>query len=397
MHELKHINDYYRVWKDRKSMSELELEKRAFRIMGKIAQETARKESFWRLPKVWDEDWRGLSISEITSKRDKNIEKYMRKSRFYKHLVKNPNKFVYGYTSNSLARSEVSDSKLTKGERLPYLVKTKNSLVELKQNVLETSFKPVKAKDLENSNELLSAAIENEKKLHYRMDDFVYDQDLNLKCWKKQKVRESYSHKKQIARTEAGTALSEYEKINSVTKKKKNKLPECIVDLSSLNTDATDTFWSAPYLADMSIKFNYFTELDGVKVARYTIYKPSKEKFQKIAAKYPHIKSFRVFFGTIFISVEDSQIIKFWGSSFPEANMTGRKNDGALASYNATAVREKLSSGIWVTTFLNTVAVANKKGKMKPFSYVVKYKNYRQGTSEVLILDDEDTVAGLRE
>ncbi len=37
---------------------------------------------------------------------------------------------------------------------------------------------------------------------------------------------------------------------------------------------------------------------------------------------------------------------------------------------------------------LNTVAVANKKGKMKPFSYVVKYENYRQGVSDVVILDD---------
>jgi len=388
MHELKHVNDYYRVWKKRRSMTELDLEKRAFQIMGKIARETERKESFWRLPKVWDEDWRELSEREIASKTNKNIEKFMKKSRFYKHLVKNPNKFVYGYTSNSLAQADVSVGKKVKGERLPYLVKTKHSNNKIEQNVQEVSFELAKAKNPHDSNELLAAALKNEKKLYYRMDNFVYDQDLSLQCWKKQRVSESLSQIRQIARTERGKALFENEKVSFVSKKKKLTSPSCILNLESINSDATETFWSAPYLEDMPVKFDYFTELDGVKVARYTVYKPAKAKFDQIAAKYPNIKSFRVFFGTIFVSVKDSQIIKFWGSSFPEAKTTGHSSSGTLASYNATAVRQKLTSGIWVTTKLNTVAVANKKGKMKPFSYVVKYENYRQGTSDVVILDD---------
>ena len=63
-----------------------------------------------------------------------------------------------------------------------------------------------------------------------------------------------------------------------------------------------------------------------------------------------------------------------------------------IASYNATAVREKLTSGIWVTTKVDTVAVANRKGKMKPFNYIVSYKNYRQSVSDVIIFDDEEII-----
>ena len=394
MHELKHVHDYYRVWKKRNSITELDLERRAFKIMGKIARETPAKESLWRLPKVWDEDWRNLSDAEIAMRTDRNIRRFMKNSRFYKHLVRTPNRYVYGYTSNSLAQTEVKKANIGKGERLPYLVKTRNSAVEIEQNVQDISFETAKARDVTDADEILAAALQNERKLHFQMDNFVYDQNLSLKCWKKQRVRESYIHRKQIARTGQGEALFENERITFNSKKKKAKTPSCVLDVGSINSDATETFWSAPYLDQMPVKFNYFTELDGVKVARYTVYKPSPARFDKIAAKYPHIKSFRVFFGTIFVSVEDSQIIKFWGSSFPEAKTTGHKSNEALASYNATAVREKLASGIWVTTLLNTVAVANKKGKMKPFSYVVKYENYRQGVSDVLILDDEDTVAG---
>lgn len=96
-----------------------------------------------------------------------------------------------------------------------------------------------------------------------------------------------------------------------------------------------------------------------------------------------------MFVGTIFVSVEDSQIIKFWGTSFPESEATGYKSAKTFGSYCATAIRQKLTSGIWVTNLLNTVAVTYEKNKLKPFSYVVKYSNYRQGTSDVTILDDD--------
>ncbi len=398
MHELRHVYDFYNVWKTRGGITKAELEKRGFRLMGRIARETPQKESFWRLPTLWSEDWRGLSEKEINSRMESKIVRYMSKSKFYKALIQNPGKDFIGYRDQESQKASSNMAvvgAVGKGARLPYIVKTKQSKVEIAQGIQEIGFEIERAKDQKNPDEILAAALENERSLYYKMDNFVYDQDLRLKCWNKQKVRESYMQTRQVARTVVGKPLFENENIVFESRKKKLTSPSCLLNLESIDTDATETFWAAPYLSEMPIKFVNFTELDGVKVARYTVYKPSVEKFNEIVEKYPFVKPFRVFFGTIFVSVEDSQIVKFWGSSFPENTTTGQTKDGVLASYNATAIRQKLSSGIWVTTRLNTVAVANKKGKMRPFSYVVNYKNYRQATSDVLILDDEETVAGL--
>ena len=398
MHELRHIYDFYNVWKMRGGITKAELEKRGFRLMGKIARETPQKESFWRLPRLWSEDWRELDEKEISNRMEAKIVRYMAKSRFYKNLIKYPSREVIGFKGDKPNRAFSNMAvvgAVGKGARLPYLVKTKQSKDQLAQGIQEISFEIVKAKDQKNSDEILTAALKNEKSLYYKMDNFVYDQDLRLNCWKKQKISERYMQTRQVARTEVGKPLFERENIVFQAKKKKLTSPSCLLNMDSIDTDSTETFWSAPYLDEMPIKFVNFTELDGVKVARYTVYKPSIQKFNEMAAKYPFINPFRVFFGSIFISVEDAQIVKFWGSSFPEAKTTGQTKDGVLASYNATAIRQKLSSGIWVTTKLNTVAVANKKGKMKPFSYTVDYKNYRQAATDVLILDDDETVAGL--
>jgi hypothetical protein len=49
---------------------------------------------------------------------------------------------------------------------------------------------------------------------------------------------------------------------------------------------------------------------------------------------------------------------------------------------------------LWVTVFVGTVAVANIGGNSHPFSYIVRFENYRQSTSDVRILDDEAIEAG---
>ncbi len=395
IHELRHIYDFHRVWKTRAGLTKAELEKRGFRIMGKIAKETPQKESFSRLPRLWKEKWRDLSDAEFAEKMERNIVKYMRKSKFYRHLIREPDKEYIGFRSGTGGKSN-SQLALTdhgKGARLPYLVRTRQLATEIKQNVKEVSFTVQKARDSKNPIELLDTAIKNEQALYHKMDNFVYDQDLELKCWKKDRITESYLRTRQVARIQKGKPLFENELITHRSKKKPGA-PSCLLDMDSISTDTTETFWSAPYLDEMPIKFDYYTELDGVRVARYTVYKPSAQKFNQMAAKYPFINPFRVFFGTIFVSVADSQIIKFWGSSFPESRTTGMSSGGTHASYNATAVRGKLASGLWVTTMLNTVAVAKKEGKMMPFSYIVKYKNYRQGTSDVIILDDDESFAG---
>ena len=397
MHELRHIYDFYNVWKTQGGVTKAELEKRGFRLMGKIARETPQKESFHRLPSLWSEDWRNYGEKEIARRMEAKIVRYMAKSRFYKKLIENPNREVIGFKGRKAGRASSNIAVLGavgKGPRLPYLVKTSQTKKKIDQGIQDISFDISKANDQTNPEKILDAALKNEKSLYYRMDNFVYDQDLSLKCWRKQKVSERYMRTRQVARTDAGQTLFEQQNIVFQAKKKKLRSPSCLPNFDSIDTDTTETFWSAPYLDEMPIKFVHFTELNGIKVARYTVYKPSLKKFNELAKKYPFINPFRVFFGSIFVSVDDSQIIKFWGSSFPEKGTTGRANSNVMASYNATAVRQKLASDVWVTTKLETVAVANKNGKMKPFSYVVNYKNYRQGATEVLILDDDETVAG---
>jgi hypothetical protein len=391
MHELQHIYDYHQLWRDKSAITQAEMERRGFRIMGRIASETVEKESFFRLPKLWDKDWSNLSLKEVEKQRERNITSYMAKSRFYKHLIANPNKFMIGYErTNSTVHSPNPDKiKRTKSGRLPYLVSVRNPKFEAPQKVEELPFVVQKAIDPTNSQQLLETALKNEKNLYYGMDSFVYDQSLNLQCWKKDNVIASLINSMQIARTSRGQSLKNGE---STIFSDEKRMPKCIVDLSSIKTDATETFWSAPYLADMKVKFDYFSELDGKKVARFTVHKPSAAEFEKIAVKYPFVKPFRVFYGTIFVSTEDAQIIKFWGGSYPESKTTGQNSSEVLASYNATAVRQKLTSGIWVTTKIDTVAVANRKGKMRPFSYVVNYENYRQTETDMMILDDDEVV-----
>jgi len=389
MHELRHIFDLYGLWKNKTYMTEAELEKRAFRLVGKINRELPERDRVSGNPNFWEDSWKYLPLYEIERRREEKIEKFMRSSPVYKHLMMNPQKYLVGYLANQTSAETVNANlRENDGERLPNRLKIRQSDSELPQQVKEVSFKLEKAANPTNPDELLRAALKNEKNLYQKMDNFVYDQNLQLQCWKKQKVTENYEMNRLITRTQNGETLFQNE--NVVSSSAKTSLPSCVLDLNAIKSDATETFWSAPYLDEMVIKFNSFAVIDGISVARYTVYEPTADKFNRMASLYPNIKPFRSFVGTIFVSVADSQIIKFWGTSFPESQATGKKPTKTYGSYGTTAVRQKLASGIWVTTLLNAVAVTYQNNKMKPFSYVVKYLNYRQGTTDVKILDDEE-------
>lgn len=391
MHELRHTFDLFMLSKNETTITESELEKRAFRLVGKINQELSDGERASGLPAFWEDDWKNLSPNEIYQKREEKIEKFMRGSSAYKDLLANPQKHLVGYLSNqSVTETETTNSpgEVNDGEKLPNRLIIRQTANQLPQEVKEISFKMEKAVNSKNPDELLRAALINEKNLYNKMDNFVYDQNLHLQCWEKEKVTENYELNRLITRTQNGETLFQDETISSSSTNSTN-LPSCVLDLNTIKSDATETFWSAPYLDQMEIKFNAFEVLDGISVARYTVYEPTDAKFNQIASRYPNIKSFRAFVGTIFISVEDSQIIKFWGTSFPESEATGKQSTRIFGSYGTTAIRQKLVSGIWVTTLLNAVAVTYDKDEMKPFSYVVKYQNYRQGNTDVKILDDE--------
>ena len=390
MHELRHIFDFYTLWKNKTNITEAELEKRAFRIVGKINRESPDDNKFSRLPTFWEDDWKHLSENEIDRKREGKIERFMENSGSYKHSMAAPEKYSVGYLSNQpLPEKEFTyAAKENDGEKLPRRLQIYQTEAVLPQQIKEVSFTMEKALNPKNPDELLRAALVNEKNLYQKMDNFVYDQKLELQCWKKQKVTENYELTRSISRTQNGKALFQ-DKMMFLSSLYSPHPPSCVSDFDTIISDATETFWAAPYLNRMQIKFNYFTVIDGVPVARYTVFEPTIENFNQIAARYPNIKPFRVFVGTIFVSVEDSQIIRFWGTSVPASKAADSSFPKTYGSYCATAIRRKLANGIWVTTLLNTVAVTNEKDRMKPFSYVVKYQNYRQGTTAVAILDDE--------
>ncbi|NNE98081.1 MAG: hypothetical protein HKN25_03570 [Pyrinomonadaceae bacterium] len=431
MHELRHVYDFHRLWRTSSALPEAELEKRGFRIMGRIARETKKKEKLKRLPKVWKDSWRKYEQSVITGKMERTIEKFMRKSRFYKQRLRNPARYMVSFVNrrrayensqmasipngNVTARAnrpatntegQVVDWDLDMPPRLVRRKPRKKRTEPAKENVAVLSAKqqagrlpdPVKvdppktvaepkqpskpvglkrAANKKNSRDLLAAAADNEKYLYYKSGNLAYEQDLQLQCWKKKKVTESYKRTRSIQRGPQGVPTYSDVKSTNIPLNGKTKFPSCLIDFDSIDSDATETFWSAAYLDEMPVKFEYFTKLNGIDVARYTVYKPAAALFKRLEAKYSEMSPFRVFVGTIFISVDDSQIIKFWGSSFPQSKTTGTDSRKNLANYNTTAVRQKLPSGIWMTTTVSTVAVSTKHGKAKPFSYLVKFNNYR--------------------
>ena len=102
MHELRHIFDLYTIWKNKTSITEAELEKRAFRIIGKIYQESPDNERHSGLPTFWEKKWKNLPPSQISQKRDEKIEKFMRNSSVYKHLLVNPESHLIDYSKKTI-------------------------------------------------------------------------------------------------------------------------------------------------------------------------------------------------------------------------------------------------------------------------------------------------------
>lgn len=395
LHELRHVYDFHDTWKNKNVLSSLEVERRAFLLMSKLTEETPEKEKFSGVPKFWKESWRKRSPEEISAKRDAAISKYLRGNKYYRSLAQDQSKQAldFSYLKAAAVKSDnwLFSSKYSKkdGERLPNRPSLPETSNVLPQNIKEASFGLEKPKNTGDANEILRVALSNEKKLYYGMSNFVYEQKLQFQCWRKGKVSASFNENNTVARTESGIAL---------IKPSSLRLPiasaACTPENQSLKTDFTETFWASPALEKMPIKFAGFVNVDGKNLARYTVYQPDAKLFNRLANEFSNIKPFRVFVGTIFVSPEDGQIVKFWGTSFPEDTITGSNEQKVWGSYSVTALRQKLDidNGLWVTVHVGTAAVANAATNPQPFSYTVKFENYRQSTTDVLILDDEETV-----
>lgn len=391
LHELRHVLDFQETWKNKMTMNSMELERRAFLLMSKLTEETPEKEKLSGVPKFWKESWRKMTVDEICRKRASAIEKYLRSNDYYRNQALNPNRQALDFSylksvTKSVDREPANKYEKKDGERLPDRPDLPKTSGVLPQNIRKSGLDLEKPKNQSDPKEILRVALVNEKKLYYGMSNFVYDQKLAFQCWRKGKVSAAFNEDNIIARTDDGNALFQ-------TTSFKSSASRCSLDSQSLKTDFTETFWASPAMEKMPVNFVGFVEVDGRTLARYTVLQPDAKLFERLANQFPNIRPFRVFVGTIFISPEDGQIVKFWGTSFPEDTITGKNERKVWGSYSVTALRQKLNieSGLWVTVYVGTAAIASIGGNSRPFTYTVKFENYRQSATDVKILDDENT------
>lgn len=387
LHELRHVYDFQRAWQTKLSLDSLEVERRAFLLMSRLTEESGFSSS--GVPNFWKDSWRSLPASEIAAKRVEAVDKYLRKNKFYRRLADSPNHLAldFSYQENKLKEEKSFDWISGKEERLPVRPAFPSTTAILPQNIREVEFQIEKPKNQRDENEILRVALRNEKRLYFGMSNFVYDRKLEFQCWQKGKISASLTEATKVAHTTEGQTLLQIAATPL-------DIP-CVVDSRNLKTDFEETFRVSPALEKMPIKFVGFVEEEGRKLARYTVFEPNARLFSQMAAEYPHIKPFRVFVGTIFVSPEDGQIVRFWGTSYPEEIITGRNRQSDTqkvgGSYSVTAKRQKLDvdGGLWVTVWIGTAAVAQLGGNSKPFSYTVKFENYRQSQTDVKILEEE--------
>lgn len=394
LHELRHVLDFYETWKNKAALDSMEIERRAYLLMGKLTQETPEKERFSGVPKFWKESWRKLSDAEISAKREAAIRKFLSSKKLYREMAQDPLRRTLDYSN--LKTASVSNEPLANGaydkksgERLPVHNVLPPTANLLPQNIREADFNLEKPKNPRDPKEILRVALSNEKKLYYGMHNFVYDQKLAFQCLKEGKVSASFAENTTVTRTDDGNAL-----LGITTAP--TALP-CVLNYPELKTDFTNTFWASPALDKMPIYFMGFYEVEGKMLAHYSVTQPNERLFAELANEFPQIRPFRVVVGMIYVSPEDGQIVRFAGTSYPEENVTGTYAQKVRCTYWVKAVRQKLNieNGLWVTVHVNTVAVASVKGKIQPFNYTVKFENYRQAETDVKILDDEDETVAL--
>jgi hypothetical protein len=397
-HELRHVYDFHETWRNKTALDSLEIERRAYLLMGKLTQETPERERFSGVPKFWKESWRSRSEDEISARRLKAVEKYLRGKKLYRDLARDPIRRTLDFsrlktTAKTVDNRQAAENRQPSGEYdrrtgepLPRHKALPQTAAVLPQNIRAAKFNLEKPKNPRDEKEILRVALSNEKKLYYGMSNFVYDQKLAFQCLKKGRVSASFTENNTVARTGDGDALFKLAAAPAA-------LP-CILNYDDLKTDFTDTFWASPALEKMPMYFSGFHEVDGVTLAHYTVTQPDEQLFAELAAEYPRIRPFRVVVGTIYVSPEDGQIVRFAGTSYPEENVTGAYAQKVRCTYWVKAVRQKLNveDGLWVTVHVGTVAVASVQGKIHPFNYTVKFENYRQSETGVNVLDDEEEV-----
>lgn len=85
-HELRHVFDFNDLWVNGTDVPLFELERRAFRLMSLIDEETPKEKRSSKTPSLWQDDWKDLDKNSRENKRSQAISKLMKKSTHYKNL-----------------------------------------------------------------------------------------------------------------------------------------------------------------------------------------------------------------------------------------------------------------------------------------------------------------------
>lgn len=86
LHELRHVYDFYEMWTRDLMIPDYEIERRAFRLMSAVDEETPEEERFSKVPSLWKDKWKKFDRARLEFARDEAIAGFLKKSLFYKNL-----------------------------------------------------------------------------------------------------------------------------------------------------------------------------------------------------------------------------------------------------------------------------------------------------------------------
>ncbi len=86
-HELRHVYDFYAIWDTDSDISQFEVERRAFRLLSLIDEETPKKNRFSKTPALWRDEWKTLNAASREIMRERAILKFLKHSMHYNNLT----------------------------------------------------------------------------------------------------------------------------------------------------------------------------------------------------------------------------------------------------------------------------------------------------------------------
>lgn len=391
LHETQHFADGIDAYKNQTSITSYELERRGYETESLFAEITPETESFSSRPKFWDDSWRKLSARERDEKRQKVIYDWLDKSPIYPNS--RPRNFQV-YNFDVLSGGGILQTSLaldTKGQKVFYMngrPLVENVVMEkttwdggiawtslkdplLNGNSENPAFEPSKPNDANDPNQLWQAAVQNEKKLQSEMADYLYNQNVFIQCLNKE--RKPVAEYVKISQVNRKTDGGVYEKILQFP----DEMPCVTIEAADLY-DYTTLYWVIPALDKRDAKFVSWETIDGIEAGKFAIAALPVNDTKDIGKRTDN----RYFYGNVWVSKTDGQIIRLDGHTKPD--------DGMHKYPHLRADRKRTLAGIWLPSQVaGAEDITADSGYTWRMKLLVQYKDYKRFGSDVKILDDE--------